>query len=151
METFQKIGKSSIHSENFAEYVVTCQKIWKLSRHSILSRLYEKLFDKTETFETIQKGSRQSGNFSDDPETFRKLQWFSRQVQGIIDKSMFIAKLSGCAQIYWGSMLPHSLCIFVSGTMGTFLLYNHAILQYIVEFKTYLEGIINFSFLAQTV
>ena len=72
METFQKIGKSSIQSENFADNVVTCQKIWKLSRPSILSRLYEKLSDKTETFQTIQKGSRQSGKFPDYPETFRK-------------------------------------------------------------------------------
>ena len=114
METFQTIWKFSRHSGNFPDNLVTSQKIWKLSRPSILSRLYEKFPDKTETFQTIQKHSRQSGNFPDDPETFQKLQWFSRQVPDIIDKSS-VQKLSGRAKTFQGAMLPRSLRISVSG------------------------------------
>ena len=87
MEKLQTIWTLSSQYENFpdnleifqtfwklADNFVTCQKIWELSKPSILSRLYGKILDKTETFQTIQKRSRQSGNFPDNPETFQKLQ-----------------------------------------------------------------------------
>ena len=74
MDTFQTILKFSRHSGNFPDDLVTFQKIWKLSRLSILFRLNGKFPDKTETFQTIQKRLRQSGNFADDPWAFQKLQ-----------------------------------------------------------------------------
>ena len=57
--TLQIIWKFSRHSGNFPDNLVTCQKIWKLSRSSILSKLYKKFPDKTSTFQTIPKRSRQ--------------------------------------------------------------------------------------------
>ena len=97
-----------------SDNLVTCQTIWKLSRPSILSRLYGKFLDKTKTFQTIQKRSRQSGNFSDDLGTFQKLKGISKQVLDIIDKSFLSTKTFRTRKILRQAMLPCSLRISVS-------------------------------------
>ena len=106
MKTFQTIWKFSRHSRNFPDHLVTCQKIWKLSRRSILSRLYGKFPEKTKTFQTVQKHSSQSGNFPDDPETFQKLKWFPRQIPDIIDNSMLSSKTFRTRKKFSGSNAP---------------------------------------------
>ena len=98
MENFQAIWKLSRHSGNFPDNLVTCKKYWKLSRPSILSRLYKKFPDKTKIFQTIQKHSRQSKNFPDNPETsviFQTSYGYNRQKYVQCKKFPDAQKLSG--------------------------------------------------------
>ena len=78
MEQLQTIWKLSIQSGKFPDILYrqfsNLKEIFEVFRPSILSRLCGKLPDKTKTFQTIQKRSRQSVNFPDDPETYQKHQ-----------------------------------------------------------------------------
>ena len=114
MEIFQTIWKFFRHSGNFPDNLVTCQKVWKLSKPSIIFRLYLQFSDKTEAFQTIRKCSIQYENFPDNPETFQKLQLFFRQVLDIIYKRMISAKTFWKRKTFRGVMLHRFLRISVS-------------------------------------